>query len=323
MVRSLGESEQKEKIMQHSRQEIFPFEREMVQFIDHLMLEKGLTDNTIRAYHCDLVRYLRFIWNNNVRDLNNVKLEHLHELLSLLDDLGMTAASLARNITTLRMFHRFLLGENLTEQDPTIHLELPKRRQTLPTVLEIDEISRIMDTTNLSTKQGIRNRSILEFLYATGVRVSELIGLLYSDLYINERIVRVMGKGNKERLIPVGNVALHFIHRYQKEVREGLLRKRRSHDRLFLNLRGSPLSRVSVWMIIKEAVVQAGIQKNVSPHTFRHSFATHLLEGGADLRSVQEILGHSNIATTQIYTHLDREYLRDVIQTFHPRESRL
>ena len=309
--------------MHQSQQEIFPFEKEFLRFIDHLMLEKGLTENTVKAYQCDLVRYLRFIWNNNVRDLNNVKLEHLHELLSLLDDLGMTAASLARNITTLRMFHRFLLGENLTEQDPTIHLDLPKRRQTLPTVLEIDEICRIMDTIDLSTKQGLRDRSILEFLYATGVRVSELVGLLYSDLYINERIVRVIGKGNKERLIPVGSVALHFIHRYQKEVREGLLRKKRSHDRLFLNLRGSPLSRVSVWMIIKEAAVQAGIQKNVSPHTFRHSFATHLLEGGADLRSVQEMLGHSNIATTQIYTHLDREYLRDVIQTFHPRESRI
>ena len=306
--------------MHQSQQEIFPFEKEFLRFIDHLMLEKGLTENTVKAYQCDLVRYLRFIWNKNVRDLNNIRLEHLHELLTLLDDLGMTEASLARNITTLRMFHRFLLGENLTEQDPTIHLDLPKRRQTLPTVLEIDEICRIMD---LSTKQGLRDRSILEFLYATGVRVSELVGLLYSDLYINERIVRVIGKGNKERLIPVGSVALHFIHRYQKEVREGLLRKKRSHDRLFLNLRGSPLSRVSVWMIIKEAAVQAGIQKNVSPHTFRHSFATHLLEGGADLRSVQEMLGHSNIATTQIYTHLDREYLRDVIQTFHPRESRI
>jgi integrase/recombinase XerD len=309
--------------MHQSQQEIFPFEKEFLRFIDHLMLEKGLTENTVKAYQCDLVRYLRFIWNKNVRDLNNIRLEHLHELLTLLDDLGMTAASLARNITTLRMFHRFLLGENLTEQDPTIHLDLPKRRQTLPTVLEIDEICRIMDTIDLSTKQGLRDRSILEFLYATGVRVSELVGLLYSDLYINERIVRVIGKGNKERLIPVGSVALHFIHRYQKEVREGLLRKKRSHDRLFLNLRGSPLSRVSVWMIIKEAAVQAGIQKNVSPHTFRHSFATHLLEGGADLRSVQEMLGHSNIATTQIYTHLDREYLRDVIQTFHPRESRI
>jgi integrase/recombinase XerD len=309
--------------MVQTGQEISPFEREMVRFIDYLMLEKGLTDNTVKAYHCDLARYLRFIWNKNIRDLKDIRLEHLHELLAVLDDLGMTATSLARNITTFRMFHRFLLGENLTDQDPTIHLDLPKRRQTLPTVLEIDEICKIMDMPDLSTKQGLRDRSILEFLYATGVRVSELIGLLYSDLYVSERIVRVTGKGNKERLIPVGSVALHFIGKYQKEVREGLLRKRRSHDKLFLNMRGSPLSRVSVWMIIKDAAVQAGIQKNVSPHTFRHSFATHLLEGGADLRSVQEMLGHSNISTTQIYTHLDREYLRDVIQTFHPRESRI
>ena len=305
------------------QREIRPFEHEIAQFMDHLMLEKGLSENTIKAYHCDLVRYLRFIWDKNIRELNDIRLEHLHELLSILDDLGMTAASLARNITTLRMFHRFLLGENITGHDPTIHLDLPKRRQKLPTVLEIDEICKMMGVPDLSSKQGLRDRAILEFLYATGVRVSELIGLCYSDLYIEERIVRVTGKGNKERLVPVGNMALQFVQRYQKEVRENLLRKRRSQDKLFLNLRGSPLSRVSVWMIIKTTAVQAGIRKNVSPHTFRHSFATHLLEGGADLRSVQEMLGHSNIATTQIYTHLDREYLRDVIQTFHPRESRI
>ena len=309
--------------MRSSEREIRPFEHEMIQFMDHLMLEKGLSENTIKAYHCDLVRYLRFIWDKNVRELNDIRLEHLHELLSILDDLGMTAASLARNITTLRMFHRFLLGENITGHDPTVHLDLPKRRQKLPTVLDIEEIDKMMGVPDLSTKQGLRDRSILEFLYATGVRVSELIGLYYSDLYIEERIVRVTGKGNKERLVPVGNMALQFISRYQKEVREDLIRKRRSQDKLFLNLRGSPLSRVSVWMIIKTTAVQAGILKNVSPHTFRHSFATHLLEGGADLRSVQEMLGHSNIATTQIYTHLDREYLRDVIQTFHPRESRI
>jgi len=235
---------------------------------------------------------------------------------------GMSATSLARNITTIRLFHRYLFGEDLVHSDITVNIELPKIGRKLPVVLEIHEVEKLLDQPEITEKKGLRDRAILEFLYATGVRVSELVNLDQSDVKSEEGFVKIFGKGSKERLVPVGNVALAFIDKYKRLVRNGLAAKGKSGDLLFLNMRGTGISRVSVWKIIKKYINQAGIEKNVSPHTLRHSFATHMLEGGADLRSVQEMLGHSDISTTQIYVHLDREYLKEVIQSFHPREQK-
>ncbi|MFC1568620.1 site-specific tyrosine recombinase XerD [bacterium] len=302
-------------------QEIIPqFKRALHQFLNHVLLDKGLSANTHIAYQRDLVRYLQFLQDKNILSLDAVRPEHLYDLLTLLGNVGMAPSSMARNLTTCRMFHRFLISEGISKQDPTANMDMPKQRRKLPVVLDIHEMESVLNCPDLSEKGGIRDKAMLEFLYATGVRVTELITLNQSDIMTEEGFVRVLGKGSKERLVPVGGLALDFVSRYQRTVREGLAKKGKGKDKLFLNLRGSPLTRVAVWMIIKQYVHQAKIGKNVSPHTFRHSFATHLLEGGADLRSVQEMLGHANIVTTQIYTHLDREYLRDVIQTFHPRE---
>jgi integrase/recombinase XerD len=220
------------------------------------------------------------------------------------------------------MFYRFLQSEKIVTSDPTTEIEIPKRIQKLPIYLEIEEIRRLLSQPDLSEQKGIRDRAILEFLYATGVRVSELIQVSQTDIMQDEKFARVLGKGSKERLVPIGDTALAFIAAYQQTVRVNLAKKRLAGDILFLNMRGQPMSRVAVWKLIKAYVLQANIQKEVSPHTLRHSFATHLLEGGADLRSVQEMLGHADISTTQIYTHLDREYLKEVIQTFHPREQK-
>jgi len=303
-------------------QEMIPYYNHALQsFMDHVLLNKGLSANTQMAYERDLVRYLQFLEDRQIKSFDAVKPEFIHDLIKQLLEIGLAPSSLARNLSTFRMFHRFLLAGNLSTQDPTVNVDLPKQRRKLPVVLDIHEIETILNCPDLSEKRGVRDKALLEFLYATGMRVTELITITQSNVMIEEGFVRVFGKGSKERLIPVGKTALRYIERYRRDVRETLTRKGRSKDRLFLNLRGMPLSRVAVWMIIKQYVRYAGIEKNVSPHTFRHSFATHLLEGGADLRSVQEMLGHANITTTQIYTHLDREYLRDVIQTFHPREQ--
>jgi len=233
----------------------------------------------------------------------------------------MSSSSLARNITSIRMFHRYLLSEDINTSDPTSQIEIPKMQKKLPIVLEIPEIEKLLNQPKPSTPKGVRDKALLEFLYATGVRVSELITVTQSNLLCEEKVVRIFGKGSKERLVPIGDVALSCVDFYLQTVRPKLAIRRLGGDTLFLSLRGRPLTRMAVWQILKHYVQQADIRKRISPHTFRHSFATHLLEGGADLRAVQEMLGHVDVSTTQIYTHLDREYLRDVIQTFHPREK--
>jgi integrase/recombinase XerD len=220
------------------------------------------------------------------------------------------------------MFHRFLLSDRSASINPADGVDIPRQGRKLPSVLEIHEIVRILESIEPGDPKGNRDRALLEFLYATGLRVTELITVTLADLDDRERLVRVLGKGNKERIVPVGDAALHFTRQYMRTVRPERLSAGRSGDRLFLSLKGKPLTRYAVWKIIRERTAKAGVEKTVSPHTFRHSFATHLLEGGADLRSVQELLGHSDISTTQIYTHLDREFLREVITTFHPRERR-
>jgi integrase/recombinase XerD len=292
------------------------------RFLEHLSLDRGLSPHTREAYRNDLARYFRFLGDREIVAVGEIRGEHVRALIAMLSDLGMAASSVARNLTAIRMFHRFLLSDRSASVDPAGGVDIPRRGRKLPSVLEIHEIVGILESIGPGDPKGIRDRALLEFLYATGLRVTELISVTLADLDDRERLVRVLGKGNKERIVPVGDAALHFTERYMRTVRPERLSRGRSGDRLFLSLKGKPLTRYAVWKIIRERTVKAGVAKTVSPHTFRHSFATHLLEGGADLRSVQELLGHSDISTTQIYTHLDREFLREVITTFHPRERR-
>ncbi len=286
-----------------------------------MVLEKGLSNNTRLAYRNDINRYLEFLEEQGVRKIGRITPQHIRSLIILLSNLGMASSSMARNITAIRMFHRFLMNENILSCDPTDDLEVPKIGRKLPTFLEIPEVDLLLSQPDVQLPKGIRDRAILETLYATGVRVSELTGITRSSIIEEEGFIRVFGKGSKERLVPIGSIALEWIRKYQDSVRPDLLKEIRRNDILFLSMHGRPLTRAAVWQILKFYVAQAGIEKRVSPHTLRHSFATHLLEGGADLRSVQEMLGHADISTTQIYTHLDREYLKEVIQTFHPREQ--
>lgn len=297
-----------------------PFEFYGIRFLDYLGVERGLSQNTREAYRNDLWRYFTFLESENVTHVTQVTRSEVTRFIRFLTELGMAGSSVARNLSAIRMFHRFLIEENVTEIDPTIQVEAPKRERHLPMVLEIQEIEKLLEQPDTAQSIGIRDKALLEFLYATGVRVSESIAVSISHLDFEEKLVRVIGKGNKERIVPIGEIALDWVMRYLHHVRPHWVKQGKSGDILFLSVRGRPLTRYAVWKILRFYVRQAGIQKPVSPHTLRHSFATHLLEGGADLRSVQELLGHADISTTQIYTHIDREYLREVIFTFHPRE---
>jgi integrase/recombinase XerD len=296
-------------------------------YFHFLQLEKGLAKNTLASYKVDLHRYVEYLGRRGIRSFGEVKESNVVAFLSLLKDLGLIATSVSRNFSAIRGFHRFLIGEGITKNDPTQNIDSPKLPRRLPTVLTQAEVEKVLDQPNLSEPLGLRDKAILEFLYATGIRVSELISLKRSNLLFDMGIIRVIGKGSKERIVPVGRSAIEYVGRYQREVRIHLVKRmvRQSHhdmdthDAVFLNFRGKPLSRMAVWSMIKRYARQADIGKNVHPHTFRHSFATHLLEGGADLRAVQEMLGHADIATTEIYTHIDREYLKEVHRTFHPR----
>jgi len=298
-----------------------PFALALERFLDFLAVERHLADNTLQAYALDLRRYLQFLQARGIPSIDQVTSNDVVDLLITLRDGGLSPRSVARNLSAIRMFHRFLVGEDLARGDPTINVDSPKITRKLPSVLDYPEVEKILQQPDLSEPLGLRDRAMLELLYATGVRVSELITLKQSDLFFNEGLIRVFGKGSKERLVPVGENAIHFVEKYRGAVRPLLVKGRRIGDSLFLNAQGKPLTRMGFWKILRRYVVQAGIQKEVTPHTFRHSFATHLIEGGADLRSVQEMLGHASIATTQIYTHLDREYLKEVHRNFHPREK--
>lgn len=292
-------------------------------YLHYLALEKNAARNTVASYRIDLRRYIEFLERSDVRSLNDIRRDHPGKYLGVLRTLGLSPRSVTRAASAIKGFHRFLLGEGVTSDDPTALLEVPKLDRKLPAVLSHADIERIINQPAPGTPDKldlwIRDRTILEVLYATGMRVSELVGLRRSEVFGDEGIVRVLGKGSKERLVPIGKPALGWIDRYSKEVRPRLVRRAAPTDSLFLNARGGPVTRMTVWTIVRSNARKAEIRQEVHPHTFRHSFATHLLEGGADLRAVQEMLGHSNIATTQIYTHIDREYLKEVHRTFHPR----
>ena len=249
-----------------------------------------------------------------------IELKHLQDFLKWIAELGLSARSQARIISGLRAFYKYLLLENEIRKDPTEMLESPKLGRKLPATLSVGEIDRLIGSIDLSTDEGKRNKAMLETLYGCGLRVSELVNLHLSDLFFEDGFVRIIGKGDKERLVPAGRTAQTEIRHYQQEIRTHIPVKKGSEDILFLSRRGSKLSRVMVFTLIKQLAEKAGIKKSISPHTFRHSFATHLVEGGADLRAVQEMLGHESITTTEIYTHLDREYLRSTIIQYHPRK---
>jgi integrase/recombinase XerD len=282
-----------------------------------LQLEKSLADNSVEAYLRDLDK-LALFFGEEKKAPKDITLKDLERFIKWIAGLGLTPASQARIISGLRSFYKYCLLEQITATDPTMLLEAPKLKRALPDVLSFEEIENIIAQIDLSKPEGGRNKAMLETLYSCGLRVSELVDLKLSCLYLDVGFVRVIGKGNKERLVPIGSDAIKYIKIYRDDIRVHIAVKKDNEDILFLNRRGSKLTRVMIFLVIKALAKKAGITKNISPHTFRHSFATHLVEGGADLRAVQEMLGHESITTTEIYTHLDREYLRDTLQQFHP-----
>lgn len=284
-----------------------------------LRLEKSLSDHSVTAYLHDvelLARYLSL--DGSLPAPGDITLSNLQLFLRWLNELGMSAASQARIVSGIRGFFTYCLAEQLISTDPTTLLEAPKTPRQLPDTLSIQEIDQLLNALDLSKPEGIRNKAILETLYSCGLRVSELVNLTCSGYYPKEGFIRVIGKGNKERLVPIGTNAMKYIDQYQEHIRRHQRIQMGQEDFLFLNRSGRQLSRVMIFYLIKSLALQAGISKNISPHTFRHSFATHLVEGGADLRAVQEMLGHESITTTEIYTHLNRDFLRDTLQKYHP-----
>ena len=287
------------------------------QFQNYLRLERSLSPNSVEAYVRDIQKLAQFLDGScGVKEVNEV---HLQNFLEWINELGMTPNSQARVLSGLKAFFKYLLFENIVTKNPSALLEGPKLGRKLPDTLSFPEIEQLLQAIDLSTPEGQRNRAILETLYSSGLRVTELVELKLSNVYFDLGFLRIVGKGNKERLVPIGRDALKYIRIYTDQVRVHLTIKKGNENFVFLNRRGSKLSRVMIFTIIKNLAEQIGLNKSISPHTFRHSFATHLIEGGADLRAVQEMLGHESITTTEIYTHLDREYLKQVIQEFHPR----
>lgn len=288
------------------------------RFDDFLALEQGASVETSKAYKLDIERFVTYEQVKGAESPSEVGSRSLREYIYHLKDLGLAPASIRRNISAVRTYFKFLLGEGHVVSDPSERLETPKKWRTLPEVLGVDEIERLLAAPSLDERLAFRDRAMLEVAYGAGLRVSEWISLGVRDVLMQDHLVRVFGKGAKERLVPIGRRAIGAIAIYLRELRP-TLEKGEGKGILFLSARGQPLSRMGAWKILRKYVDKAGIKKPVSPHTLRHSFATHLLEGGADLRAVQEMLGHVDISTTQIYTHIDREYLRSVHKQFHPR----
>ncbi|MFV0537634.1 MAG: site-specific tyrosine recombinase XerD [Dysgonomonas sp.] len=290
------------------------------KYKNYLLLEKSLSPNSIEAYMTDLAKLSGFLESEGLK-VESVSLDNLQQFVAQLYDLGINARSVARIISGIKSFYNFLVLDGYMQTDPTELLETPKIGLKLPTVLSLDEIESLMSVIDLSVKEGQRNRAILETLYSCGLRISELTRLKFSDLFFDEGFIKVEGKGSKQRLVPVSHTAINEINKYLYYRREMKIKKG-NEDVLFLSNRGTPISRIMVFHFIKEYAAMAGIKKTISPHTFRHSFATHLLEGGANIRAIQLMLGHEKITTTEIYTHMDREYLRQEIIEHHPRNKK-
>jgi len=285
----------------------------------YLQLERSVSSNTVEAYLRDMIHLTEFLAEKEKNiSPEEVSLKDLQQYLKWIAGLGMSDTSQARMISGIRAFYKYCLLEDIVKSDPTTLLESPKLKRALPDTLSFEEIEQIIAAIDLSSPEGGRNKAILETLYSCGLRVSEITGLRISQLYLDVGFIRVTGKGDKERLVPIGASAIKYIHIYKDQIRVHVNPQKGHEDYLFLNKRGGRLSRVMVFYIIRDLARKAGIRKTISPHTFRHSFATHLVEGGADLRAVQEMLGHASITTTEIYTHLDREFLRKTLEKFHP-----
>lgn len=296
------------------------WERAIKDFTNYMRLERGMSPNTISSYQRDLKK-LRLYIEEDIPNPLKVNLKNLQAFIGNLAQEGISAKSQARIISALRTFYKYLLFEDLITVDPTEMLESPKVGRKLPDFLSSGEVEKIIDAVDMSKDEGHRNRAIMETLYGCGLRVSELVNLRISDLFFKQDIIRVTGKGDKERLVPINSLAQKHIDIYRNEIRVHQTPARGHEDFVFLNRRGKQLTRAMIFHIVKTLTIAAGIKKSVSPHTFRHSFATHLVEGGADLRAVQEMLGHESITTTEIYTHLDQTYLRETLLQFHPRAN--
>ncbi|MCB0754775.1 MAG: site-specific tyrosine recombinase XerD [Flavobacteriales bacterium] len=295
------------------------WQRAIKGFRSYLQLERSLSENTVEAYLRDVTQLEHFAEDRGLESPVDLETKVLKEFVQQIADLGLSANTQSRMVSGVRSFYKYLLLEDRIQTDPSTLLETPKIGRKLPETLSQTEVEKLINSVDLSKPEGERNRTILETLYSSGLRVSELVELKISNIYFNDGFMRILGKGSKERLVPLGGIASKRITDYIKLIRSHVNIKKGAEDHVFLNRRGAPLTRVMIFNIVKQAAIDAGIKKNISPHTLRHSFATHLVEGGADLRAVQDMLGHESITTTEIYTHLDRDYLRSNIIQFHPR----
>lgn len=289
------------------------------EYLHFIKVERGLSANTQENYHRDLVKYLSYLQERGITDWDQVDRFVIMDFLQELRQENKAASSVVRMMSALRQFHLFLRQENLTKENPMQHIDSPKKQEHLPDTLSMEEVEKLIETPDVSTPLGLRNRAILETMYATGLRVSELISLKRNDLHLSMGLIQTIGKGNKERIIPIGDIAAEWLERYFNESRPQLVKEKEVPE-VFVNFHGNKLTRQGIWKNIKAIVREAGIDKDVTPHTLRHSFATHLLENGADLRMVQELLGHSSISTTQIYTHVTKKRVAEVYQKYFPRD---
>ncbi|AYW50983.1 site-specific tyrosine recombinase XerD [Tetragenococcus halophilus] len=294
-------------------------DEQVTDYLHYLLIERGLSSNTRKSYQRDLEQYLAFLHEKKITDWQKVDRYTIVSFLQFLQNEKKSAATLTRMVTSLRRFHQFLRQERYTDHDPMQHIDSPKKAQKLPDTLSLSEVERLIEAPDTKKVLGIRDRTILEVMYATGLRVSELIGLKLNDLHLAMGLMQTTGKGDKERIVPLGDMAIHWLETYLEEARPILCQKHPEEEYLFVNGHGTSLSRQGIWKNLKVLVLKAGIMKNVTPHTLRHSFATHLLENGADLRTVQELLGHADISTTQIYTHITKKRMADVYKQYFPR----
>ena len=296
-------------------------DKSIKDFKSYLKIERSLSINSVDAYVRDIYKYSEYIKTNNISVLKT-NLEDIRGFIKEINKIGISARSQARFISSIKSFYKFLLIEGYIINSPAELLASPKIGVKIPTVLSIDEVNKLIKSIDLSSKHGERNRAIIETIYACGLRVTELINLKISNIFFKDNFLKIIGKGNKERLCPIANKTLSYLKIYIDEIRNHSIIKEKDSDIVFLNNRGSKLSRVMIFLLLKKYAEIAGIKKNISPHTLRHSFATHLIDGGADLRAIQEMLGHQSITTTEIYTHLDKEYLRSNIISYHPRSNK-
>ncbi|MDF2854498.1 MAG: xerD [Neobacillus sp.] len=295
-------------------------EEYLKSFMQFMLVEKGLANNTLLSYERDLKSYLRYLRNVEAIDkLDNVQRIHIVHFLASLKEQGKSAKTIARHVASIRAFHQFLLREKVAGQDPTVHIETPKSERTIPKVLSLEEVEKLLDSPNKQDHFGLRDKAMLELLYATGIRVTELINIDLDNVHLTMGFVRVNGNGKKERIIPIGKAAVEAVKVYLERGRPQFISPKYQDQALFLNHQGKRLTRQGYWKILKGLTLEAGITKELTPHTLRHSFATHLLENGADLTAVQEMLGHADISTTQIYTSVTKTRIKDVYSKFHPR----